>query len=149
MATSRCLSTARDCGCGSATTTMSANSLMSQGLSARWNGRPEPAGLSSVSNAIGQMSSRTDDLVWIPGQTATLGSERHYPEEAPVRDVSVDGFWIQPRAVTNAEFALFVDDTGYLTVAERPVEPDDYPGAPVENLQPGSMVFTRTTGPVD
>jgi sulfatase modifying factor 1 len=91
----------------------------------------------------------TDDLVWIPSQTAVLGSGRHYPEEAPVREVGVDGFWIQARATTNAEFAMFADATGYATVAERPVNPDNYPGAPVENLQPGSMVFTRTTGPVD
>ena len=59
------------------------------------------------------------------------------------------GFWIQPHQVTNAEFAEFVDATGYVTVAERPPDPDDYPGAPPENLQPGSMVFHRTPGPVD
>jgi formylglycine-generating enzyme required for sulfatase activity len=51
--------------------------------------------------------------------------------------------------VTNAQFAEFVAATGYVTVAERPVNPADHPGAPAENLQPGSMVFTRTTGPVD
>src|SRR5262250_698216 len=89
------------------------------------------------------------DLVLIPAQTAILGSDDHYPEEAPTRYVGVDEFWIQARAVTNADFASFVDATGYVTVAERPVKPDDYPGAPVENLQPGSMVFTRTAGPVD
>jgi formylglycine-generating enzyme len=91
----------------------------------------------------------TDGLVWVPTQTAVLGSDKHYPEEAPVREIGVDGFWIQPRAVTNAEFAAFVDATGYLTVAERPLNPDSYPGAPADNLQPGSMVFTRTSGPVD
>ena len=51
--------------------------------------------------------------------------------------------------MTNAEFAEFVDATGYVTVAERPLNPADYPDAPAENLQPGSMVFTRTQGPVD
>ena len=91
----------------------------------------------------------TDDLVWIPAQTAVLGSDRHYPEEAPAQPISVDGFWIRPSQVTNAEFAEFVDATGYLTVAERPLDPADYPDAPAENLQPGSMVFTRTQGPVD
>jgi sulfatase modifying factor 1 len=90
-----------------------------------------------------------DDLVWIPAQTATLGSDKHYPEEAPAHDASVDGFWIQAYAVTNAEFAEFIDATGYLTVSERPLNPSDYPGAPPQNLQPGSMVFTRTGGPVD
>ena len=48
-----------------------------------------------------------------------LGSDRHYPEEAPVRDVGVDGFWIQTHQVTNAQFAEFVGATGYVTVAER------------------------------
>jgi sulfatase modifying factor 1 len=91
----------------------------------------------------------TEDLVWIPAQTATLGSGRHYPEEGPVRAVAVDGFWIAAHQVTNAEFAVFVDATGYVTVAERPLDPADYPGAPAENLKPGSMVFTRTPGPVN
>ncbi|WP_319454449.1 MULTISPECIES: formylglycine-generating enzyme family protein [unclassified Mycobacterium] len=90
-----------------------------------------------------------DDLVWIPAQTALLGSDAHYPEEAPTREVAVDGFWMQRHQVTNAQFAGFVDATKYVTVAERPLNPDDYPGAPRENLQPGSMVFHRTTGPVD
>nr|WP_280834278.1 formylglycine-generating enzyme family protein [Mycolicibacterium frederiksbergense] len=89
------------------------------------------------------------DLVWIPAQTAILGSDAHYPEEAPAREVTVDGFWIQPHQVTNADYARFVAATGYVTVAERAVDPADYPGAPPENLVPGSMVFTRTTGPVD
>ncbi|QZY44998.1 MULTISPECIES: formylglycine-generating enzyme family protein [Mycolicibacterium] len=88
-------------------------------------------------------------MVWIPGQTAILGSDSHYPEEAPAHPVTVEGFWMQPMQVTNREFAEFIDATGYVTVAERPVKPADYPGAPRENLQPGSMVFTRTGGPVD
>ncbi|BDY26407.1 formylglycine-generating enzyme family protein [Mycolicibacterium mageritense] len=89
------------------------------------------------------------NLVWIPPQTTVLGSDAHYPEEAPAREVTVDGFWIQPYQVTNAQFTEFVDATGYVTVAERPVDPDDFPGAPPENLVPGSMVFQRTAGPVD
>lgn len=87
--------------------------------------------------------------MWIPTQTATLGSDGHYPEEAPARPVDVEGFWMMAKAVTNSQFAEFVDATGYLTVAERPVNAADYPDAPPENLQPGSMVFTRTKGPVD
>lgn len=91
----------------------------------------------------------TTDLVWIPGQSAVLGSDNHYPEEAPSRLVPVSGFWIQPRAVTNTDFTRFVEVTGYRTVAERPLDPADFPGAPAQNLQPGSMVFHRTPGPVD
>ncbi|BBY50292.1 hypothetical protein MARA_37600 [Mycolicibacterium arabiense] len=90
-----------------------------------------------------------DGLVRIPAQTATLGSDTHYPEEAPSRDVSVDEFWVHTHAVTNTQFAEFVADTGYVTVAERPISSADYPNAPTENLQPGSMVFRRTPGPVD
>jgi formylglycine-generating enzyme len=90
-----------------------------------------------------------DDLVWIPPQTAVLGSDQHYDEERPAHVVSVDGFWMQKHQVTNAQYAEFVDATGYVTVAERPLNPDDYPGAPAENFVPGSMVFTRTAGPVD
>jgi formylglycine-generating enzyme len=78
-----------------------------------------------------------------------MGSERHYPEEAPAHRVSVDGFWIETHQVTNAQFEAFVEATGYVTVAERPLDPAAYPGAPQENLQPGSMVFTRTGGPVN
>jgi formylglycine-generating enzyme len=88
-------------------------------------------------------------LVRIPPQTTVLGSDAHYPEEGPAREVAVDGFAMQTHQVTNAEFAEFVSATGYLTVAERPPDPDDYPDAPPENLQPGSMVFRRTAGPVD
>ena len=89
------------------------------------------------------------DLVWIPAQTATIGSNAHYAEEAPAHEVDVEGFWIQPHQVTNAEFAEFTDASGYVTVAEQSPNPADYPGAPPENLQPGSMVFHRTPGPVD
>ncbi|MGD9620142.1 MAG: formylglycine-generating enzyme family protein [Mycolicibacterium sp.] len=91
----------------------------------------------------------TDRWAWIPPQIATVGSDRHYPEEAPVREVSVGGFWMQKHQVSNSQFAAFVDATGYVTVAERPLNPVDYPGAPPENLHPGSMVFRRTEGPVD
>jgi formylglycine-generating enzyme required for sulfatase activity len=86
---------------------------------------------------------------WIPSGTFRMGSSRHYPEEAPVREVAVDGFWIDPRPVTSAEYAAFVEATGYVTVAERPLDPADFPGAPPANLVPGSLVFTMTPGPVD
>jgi formylglycine-generating enzyme required for sulfatase activity len=88
-------------------------------------------------------------MVAIPGGEFTMGSDEHYPEEAPPRRVSVDGFWIDRCQVTNAEFATFVAATDYVTVAERPLNPDDFPGAPPENLVPGSLVFTMTPGPVD
>lgn len=91
----------------------------------------------------------TSNMVWIPGGVSTLGSDSHYAEERPAREVEIDGFWIDPYPVTNAEFARFQQATGYITVAERPLDAADYPGAPKENLVPGSMVFVPTRGPVD
>jgi len=88
-------------------------------------------------------------MVWIPSGTFLMGSDRHYSEEAPAHKVKVAGFWIGAYAVTNAEFARFVDATGYVTVAERPANPADYPGAQPELLVPASVVFKKTRGPVD
>ncbi len=88
-------------------------------------------------------------MIDLPGGLFRMGSEDHYPEEAPTHHVRVAAFSIDATQVTNAEFTRFVEATGYLTVAERELDPADYPGAPAENLQPGSMVFTPTRGPVD
>src|SRR6476469_2515651 len=78
-----------------------------------------------------------------------MGSDEHYVEEGPARPVAVDGFWIDRVPVTNDRYTAFVTDTGYVTVAERPLDPAQFPGAPPENLVPGSLVFTGTAGPVD
>ena len=78
-----------------------------------------------------------------------MGSDHHGAEEAPAHPVQVDGFWMDVHPVTNRQFAAFVDAAGYVTVAERPLDPADYPGAPPENLVPGSLVFWPTQGPVD
>lgn len=93
--------------------------------------------------------SQHPDIVWIPGGTFLMGSEDFYPEERPVHEVSVDGFWMDRYTVTNNQFARFVDATGYVTLAERPLNGADFPGAPVENLMPGSMLFHKTVGAVD
>lgn len=93
--------------------------------------------------------SRLLPMVTLPGGTFSMGSADHYPEEAPPHEVTVDGFEIAPFPVTNDEFGAFVEATGYVTVAERPLDPADYPGAPPENLVAGSLVFTPTPGPVD
>ncbi|MEK1933807.1 MAG: formylglycine-generating enzyme family protein [Pararhizobium sp.] len=83
-----------------------------------------------------------DGLVWIPGRIFMMGSDRHYPEEAPAHPVKVDGFWIDAAPVTNRQFAAFVKATGHVTVAERPPHPEDYPGALPKMLRAGSLVFT-------
>src|SRR5262245_32008961 len=62
------------------------------------------------------------NMIWIPGGTFRMGSNQHYPEEAPVHRVSVDGFWIDRTPVTNREFRKFVNATGYVTFAE--IKPD-------------------------
>ena len=89
------------------------------------------------------------DMVWIPGGTFRMGSEDHYPEEKLVHLVTVDGFWLDKYQITNAQFGRFVKKTDYVTVAERQPDPADFPGAPAENLVPGSLVFRKTAGPVD
>jgi len=85
----------------------------------------------------------------IPGGTFAMGSEKFYPEEAPVRMVSVDPFWIDETPVTNAQFAAFVEATGHVTFAEIAPDPKDYPGMPPEMAQAGSLVFEKTAGPID
>lgn len=86
---------------------------------------------------------------WIPGGTFTMGSDDHYPEEAPAHEVTVDGFWMDETPVTNKEFREFVADTGYTTVAEREPNPEDYPGANPDDLVAGSAVFQQPDGPVN
>ena len=90
-----------------------------------------------------------EPLVWVPPATFAMGSSEFYPEERPVRQVAVDGLWIDRCPVTNTEFAAFVAETGYVTVAERPLRPEDYPDALPELLFPGGLVFQKAHGPVD
>ncbi|HYI16370.1 MAG TPA: formylglycine-generating enzyme family protein [Thermomicrobiales bacterium] len=89
-----------------------------------------------------------DEMVWVPGGVFQAGSNDFYPEERPVRQLTVDGFWIDRHPVTNAQFSQFVRETGYVTVAERAPAAEEYPGAIPEMLVPGSLVFQRTSGPV-
>jgi formylglycine-generating enzyme len=78
-----------------------------------------------------------------------MGDERFYPEERPVREATVGGFWIDECPVTVADFRRFVKDTGHVTVAERQPDPADYPEADPALLRPGSLVFRATRGAVD
>ncbi len=88
-------------------------------------------------------------LVDLPGGTFRMGSDAFYAEEGPVHEAPVEPFAIARYAVTNGEFATFVEATGYLTVAERPLDPTDFTGAELTSLEPGSLVFTPTAGAVD
>jgi len=86
-------------------------------------------------------------MAWIPGGTFLMGSDDFYPEERPVRGVAVDGFWMDMKMVTAAQFRRFVRETGYVTLAERPLDPADYPDADAALLVPGSLVFRKAPGP--
>jgi formylglycine-generating enzyme len=88
------------------------------------------------------------DMVWVEGGEFLMGSEAFYPEEGPVRRTEVGGFWIDEHPVTAGEFRRFVRETGYATLAERPLDPADYPDADPDLLVPGSVVFHKTSGPV-
>jgi len=82
-----------------------------------------------------------DGLVFIHGGRFRLGAAGIYAEETPVQETTVAGFWISSHDVTNAQFARFVKETGYVTIAERGATAQDYPGAQQEWLQPGGAVF--------
>jgi formylglycine-generating enzyme required for sulfatase activity len=88
-------------------------------------------------------------MVRIPGGAFTMGSNVHYPDERPAHRVSVEPFWIDRSPVTNAEFAVFVEATGYVTSAEIAPRREDYPDAKPALLNPGSLVFAQPAGPVD
>src|SRR5438094_8874636 len=114
-------------------------------------GRPRRNDAAAPTDPIDDMpvSAPPKGMRWIPPGEFRMGSEDFYPEEGPVRTVAVDGFWIDEHPVTVAEFRRFVRATGYVTVAERPPDASQYPGADPDLLVPGSLVFHPTTGPVD
>jgi sulfatase modifying factor 1 len=89
------------------------------------------------------------DMVWVPGGEFLMGSNRHYPEEAPTHRVAVGGFWMDRFQVTNDRFRGFVRETGHVTLAQRPPNPTDYTGARLDLLVPGSTVFVQPLHPVD
>lgn len=86
-------------------------------------------------------------MVWIAGGEFNMGTN-DYPDTKPIHKVSVKGFWMDEHEVTNAQFAAFVAATNYVTSAERPLDPADYPGIPLDKLVPGSAVFVPPTGKV-
>jgi len=97
---------------------------------------PTPAPQLAVTNAFS-----TNGMVWIAGGTFWMGSEEGQPDEKPLHEVTVDGFWIDATEVTNEQFEKFVRATGYVTVAERKPDASQYPGVPPEKLVAGSIVF--------
>jgi len=88
-------------------------------------------------------------MVWIPSGTYRMGSDKHYPEEAPAHPVKVDGFWMDASPVTNAQFREFVEATGYITFCENAPHASDYPDADPALLVAASAVFVPPPGRVD
>lgn len=87
------------------------------------------------------------EMAEIAGGTFRMGSDRHYPEEAPVHRVTVGGFWMDRTPVTNHQFRAFVQATGHVTLAEKVPDPKDYPGALPHMLRAGSLVFRPPARP--
>lgn len=105
--------------------------------------RPSPAQTTDVA-----LPSRAG-MIKVAGGTFRMGSDSHYPEEAPAHTVKVDGFWIDETPVTNRQFRAFVEATGHITLAEIAPDPKDYPGALPHMLRAGSLMFAPPTHPVD
>lgn len=90
------------------------------------------------------LSGDRDGMIFIPGGVFQMGSE-DFVDSKPVHTVRIDGFWMDEHEVTNGQFAAFVKATDYVTVAERKLNPADFPGVPLDKLVPGSAVFTPPT----
>ncbi|MBO9667331.1 MAG: formylglycine-generating enzyme family protein [Bdellovibrio sp.] len=113
------------------------------------------AGLRALTSAASTEISRSkkikdkSGMVWIPGGEFVMGDrEGSFPDAHPLHRVRVHGFWMDSRVVTNDEFAKFVKATGYKTIAERPLDPKEFPAYSKEMLKPGSIVFSSPENPV-
>ncbi len=92
-------------------------------------------------------NSSNKSMVWIAGGTFQMGT-KEFADAQPIHAVTVKGYWMDEHEVTNAEFAAFVKATNYVTVAERPLNPADYPGVPLDKLVAGSAVFAPPSNAV-
>jgi len=97
----------------------------------------------------GPVPAAHDEMIWVPGGTFQMGSDYHYPEEGPAHSATVEGFWIDKYAITNEQFARFVEATDYVTFTEIPPRAEDYPGAKPEMLMAASVVFQKPAQRVD
>ncbi len=107
------------------------------------------ASAAPVINTEAAPAAAPEGMVWIPGGEFSMGCEdAEMRDSRPFHRVAVDGYWLDRTEVTNEEFARFVKATGYVTVAERQLDPKDFPGVPPANLVPGSAVFVPPDGAV-
>lgn len=116
-------------------------------LSEKRKNRHRPGALSHVvpKPSVGR---EQDGMAWIPAGSFWMGSDDGKPDEQPVHQVTIHGFWMDKTEVTNEQFQKFVDATGYVTVAERPPKKEDFPDAPPEALVPGAITFHVPEGDV-
>ena len=118
----------------------------------------KPAFATTTENSPGAPTAAPEGMVWIPGGEFSMGAAeppamddvgmKATTDSRPIHRVYVDGFWMDRTEVTNADFAKFVQATGYVTSAERTPRAEDLPGVAPENLVAGSVVFTRPHHPV-
>lgn len=101
------------------------------------------AAIVAAQNQIETGAGSTQGMVWIKGGKFLMGSD-DFPDSRPIHEVTVGGYWMDEHEVTNAQFSAFIEATKYITVAERALNPNDYPGVPIDKLVPGSAVFTST-----
>ncbi|GAA4791366.1 formylglycine-generating enzyme family protein [Olivibacter ginsenosidimutans] len=109
-----------------------------------------PSRAAATQKAQQEILQGSDDakMVLIKGGTFQMGSAE-FADAKPIHEVSVSDFWMDEHEVTNAQFARFVEATGYITVAERALDPADFPGVSKDLLVPGSAVFTPPKEHVD
>lgn len=115
------------------------------------SGRVADAGLSvpTVVRDVGPPGPSPEGMAWIPPGRFAMGSDYGpFDDARPIHPVELDGFWLDRTPVTNDQFARFVRETGYVTVAEHKPDPRDFPGVPPADLVPGSLVFAQPSGPV-
>lgn len=113
----------------------------------------------SVACGSGAPGPAPQGFVWVSGGEFSMGSSAAAEnlceisgitrDAQPIHRVRVDGFWMGATEVTNAQFAAFVQATGYVTVAEHALDPAEFPGVPAAELAPASLVFTAPGRPVD
>ena len=99
-------------------------------------------------------------MVWVPGGVFTKGAvasdQIAMSHERPAHKVAVDGFFIDVTEVTNGQFKKFVEETGYVTVAEREIDweemkkqlPEGTPKPHDSIMQPGSLTFKKAKSTV-
>lgn len=105
--------------------------------------------LTGCDNSSFESDQPPSGMVYIAGGTFLMGMEHPMMANAsPAHEVTVNPFWMDMTEVTNHDFSKFVTATGYLTVAERPLNPQDFPAVDSELLVPGSVVFQSPAHPV-